>query len=63
MWGEHDRVVPRECGERYAREIAGARLEVVAGSGHAVDIEQPARLAALVRGLDRGWAPTPAPEN
>jgi pimeloyl-ACP methyl ester carboxylesterase len=51
VWGDDDRVVPRECGERYAREIADARLEVVAGSGHAVDIEQPARLAALVRGL------------
>jgi pimeloyl-ACP methyl ester carboxylesterase len=49
VWGGDDRVVPRECGERYAREIAGARLEVVEGAGHAVDIEQPARLAALVR--------------
>ncbi len=49
VWGDDDRVVPRECGERYAREIAAARLEVVEASGHAVDIEQPARLAALVR--------------
>ena len=49
VWGDDDRVVPRECGERYAREIAGARLEVVADSGHAVDVDQPARLAALMR--------------
>jgi pimeloyl-ACP methyl ester carboxylesterase len=51
VWGADDRVVPRECGERYAREIAGARLEVVDGAGHAVDLEQPSRLAALVRGF------------
>ena len=50
-WGADDRVVPRECGERYARAIAGARLEVIEGSGHAVDVEQPDRLAALVREL------------
>jgi pimeloyl-ACP methyl ester carboxylesterase len=49
VWGADDRVVPRECGERYAREVGGARLEVVDGAGHAVDIEQPARLSALVR--------------
>jgi pimeloyl-ACP methyl ester carboxylesterase len=56
VWGDDDRVVPRECGERYAREIAGARLEIVEGAGHAVDIEQPSRLAALVRELTHAGA-------
>jgi pimeloyl-ACP methyl ester carboxylesterase len=51
VWGADDRVVPLECGQRYARDIPGARLEVVEGSGHAVDVEQPDRLAALVREL------------
>lgn len=33
--GEHDLVVPAENGERLARTIAGARLHVVPGAGHA----------------------------
>jgi pimeloyl-ACP methyl ester carboxylesterase len=49
VWGSDDDVVPRECGERYARLIPGARLEVVDGCGHAVDLERPEALAELVR--------------
>jgi pimeloyl-ACP methyl ester carboxylesterase len=49
VWGEHDAVVPPECGRRYAELIPGARLEVVAGAGHAVDLERPELLAELVR--------------
>lgn len=49
VWGEHDDVVPRSCADQYVRALPDARLEVVAGCGHAVDLEQPARLAALVR--------------
>jgi pimeloyl-ACP methyl ester carboxylesterase len=48
VWGEHDGVVPLECGERYA-ELLGAPLEVVAGCGHAVDLEAPGELEAIVR--------------
>jgi pimeloyl-ACP methyl ester carboxylesterase len=50
VWGEHDEVVPFECAEHYARLLPQARIEIVAGSGHAVDMECPAELAALVRG-------------
>ncbi|MEX2230491.1 MAG: alpha/beta fold hydrolase, partial [Dehalococcoidia bacterium] len=49
VWGEHDRVVPRSCAERYLEALPNARLEVVAGAGHLVDIEQPERLAELIR--------------
>jgi pimeloyl-ACP methyl ester carboxylesterase len=49
VWGERDAVVPLECGERYAAGLAHARLEVVPGAGHAVDLEAPELLAALVR--------------
>jgi pimeloyl-ACP methyl ester carboxylesterase len=49
VWGDADNVVPRECGERYAALLDGARLEIVADCGHAVDMERPAELARLVR--------------
>jgi triacylglycerol lipase len=48
VWGEHDGLVPIALGERYAREIPGARLVVVPAAGHAPMIETPeAFLAAL----------------
>jgi pimeloyl-ACP methyl ester carboxylesterase len=54
VWGEHDAVVPLECAQRYAELLPDARIEIVAGSGHAVDMERPAELAALVRRHVRG---------
>jgi pimeloyl-ACP methyl ester carboxylesterase len=48
VWGREDRIVPLECGERYAKSLAQARLEVVEGAGHLVDMEKPRELAALV---------------
>jgi len=49
VWGDDDRVVPLECGERFAELLPRASLSVVAASGHAVDMEQPAELARLVQ--------------
>ena len=34
VWGEGDKVFPLAHGERLAREIPGARLEVIRGAGH-----------------------------
>lgn len=48
VWGEHDRVVPRSAGERYAASLREAKLEIVRGSGHCVEMEKPKDLAALV---------------
>jgi pimeloyl-ACP methyl ester carboxylesterase len=48
VWGREDRIVPLECGERYAKAMPRARLEVVDGAGHFVDLEKPAELAKLV---------------
>jgi pimeloyl-ACP methyl ester carboxylesterase len=48
VWGGRDEIVPRECGERYAKSLANARLEIVEGAGHFVDIEKPDELAGLV---------------
>ena len=48
VWGAQDAIVPRECGERYAKSLANARLEIVDGAGHFVDMEKPNELARLV---------------
>ena len=45
--GGDDHVVPAECGEIFRDALPNARLETVAG-GHALDLEQPERLGALV---------------
>lgn len=51
VWGRDDRIVPLECGERYVKSLARARLEVVEGAGHFVDMEKPRELAELVTGF------------
>ena len=48
MWGSDDRIVPLECGERYAKALPRARLEIVEGAGHFVEMEKPDELARLV---------------
>jgi pimeloyl-ACP methyl ester carboxylesterase len=48
VWGDSDEVVPAECGELYRSAITGSRLELIAGAGHAVDLEQPGSLATKV---------------
>ena len=47
-WGRDDRIVPLECGERYTKSLGQARLEIVEGAGHFVEMEQPEVLARLV---------------
>jgi pimeloyl-ACP methyl ester carboxylesterase len=54
VWGELDAVVPPECGEALAGLLPNARLEVVAGCGHAVDLEAPGVLVELISGLVSG---------
>jgi pimeloyl-ACP methyl ester carboxylesterase len=49
VWGREDRVVPLECGERYAKAMPQARLSIVEGAGHYVEMEKPEELATLVR--------------
>lgn len=48
VWGRDDHIVPLECGERYVKSLPRARLEIVDGAGHFVDMEKPDELAQLV---------------
>jgi pimeloyl-ACP methyl ester carboxylesterase len=48
VWGREDRVVPLECGERFAKALPTARLHVIEGAGHFVEMERPDELAKLV---------------
>ena len=48
VWGREDRIVPLECGEGYQKALAHARLEVLDGAGHFVELEKPDELAQLV---------------
>src|SRR5437879_3177470 len=46
--GRDDRIVPLECGERFAKALTSARLEIREGRGHVLDREQPARLGRSI---------------
>jgi pimeloyl-ACP methyl ester carboxylesterase len=47
VWGRQDRLYPLGLGQRLARAIVGARLELLDG-GHALPEERPAELSEIV---------------
>jgi pimeloyl-ACP methyl ester carboxylesterase len=49
VYGEADRIVPRAVAQQYERGLPNARLEIVPGAGHLVEIEEPDTVAGLVR--------------
>ncbi len=49
LWGGQDRLIPLEFGQRFARDIAGAKLVVFDDLGHVPHEEDPARTVAEVR--------------
>jgi pimeloyl-ACP methyl ester carboxylesterase len=49
LWGNRDRLIPLEVGERFARDIPGAKLVVFDGLGHVPQEEDPARTVAEVK--------------
>ena len=62
VWGRDDRIVPIECGERYAKALGQARLAVLEGAGHFAEMEKPDELARLVaRFVNGADARGPAP--
>lgn len=46
--GDDDRIIPRECSERYAAALPNARLEKLENCGHAAEFEQPGQLISLL---------------
>ena len=48
VFGEDDRVLPASYRQRFQQALPRARLEVVAGAGHLVDLDAPQLLAHLV---------------
>jgi pimeloyl-ACP methyl ester carboxylesterase len=48
VWGDHDEIVPRECGRQYADAIAGAQLKLLSDCGHFAHLDQPQRFASLL---------------
>jgi pimeloyl-ACP methyl ester carboxylesterase len=48
VWGRQDRVIPAGVGQRLAREIPGARFELLP-TGHAPQEEQPVELAGIIQ--------------
>jgi pimeloyl-ACP methyl ester carboxylesterase len=51
VWGERDRMVFKTGASRIAREVAGARVELVPACGHCPQIEEPDLLAELLAGF------------
>ena len=49
LWSDADPVSPLAVGERLAREISQARLEVISGGSHAFAHERPLVVASLIR--------------
>lgn len=54
LWGRHDRVVPLSVGERLARSLPNARLEIVERCGHQLPEELPTDTLELVRAFLEG---------
>jgi pimeloyl-ACP methyl ester carboxylesterase len=48
LWAEHDQLMPRAHGERYAERIPDARLQIVENSGHALTAENPDATAEAI---------------
>ena len=54
VWGKQNRVVPRSCGERYQQAMPKARLEVIDGANHYLEVEKHHELAQLTKSFIGG---------
>lgn len=48
IWGEQDAVVPVQVAKQYDAALPNSRLELVSGSGHLVEMEDPEAVARLI---------------
>ncbi len=51
VWGRENEVVPIACGRQYVEALPDARLDVIPGAGHFIEIEQPQALASAIIGF------------
>lgn len=49
IWGSEDRIVPPVCAEQYKQALPNARVELLQGAGHLVELEEPERVTKLIR--------------
>ncbi len=54
VWGQGDGIIAPAYAQEFARRIAGARVELIAGAGHLPHLEQPEAVAKAVRGFVGG---------
>ena len=56
IWGENDGMVPLAHAHAYAKGLpgSGGKAHVIAGAGHAVHLEEPAKVGEIVAGFLRG---------
>ena len=48
MWGDNDRIIPVSHAVAAHRAMKGSRLEIVAGTGHFLPVEDPERVATVL---------------
>lgn len=54
IWGDRDRIIPLHHGQQAEHRLQNSRLEIVPDSGHIPHIEQPLRVAGLLRPFIEG---------
>jgi pimeloyl-ACP methyl ester carboxylesterase len=53
IWGKEDRLVPPVYADELAQRIAGARVQMVDGAGHAPHLEHPEKVARMIADFGR----------
>jgi pimeloyl-ACP methyl ester carboxylesterase len=61
VWGDHDRMFPKEHAYAYQKLIPGAELAIVPECGHVPQIEQPDVFVAAIEAFLGAHPPYPAP--
>ncbi len=51
IWGEQDKLLPLSLGERFAKEIPGAKLAIIPNSGHVPQVESPQKFNEVLLGF------------
>jgi pimeloyl-ACP methyl ester carboxylesterase len=54
VWGDTDRIIPKDCGMQYVERLANARLEVLPSTGHFVEWDAPDQLADRIAAAAAG---------